>query len=109
MDRRRTASGSQGLSHAKALEKLKSELWDVLDPLRDVGRLGTRRGGRGVGDVRGAVDEEANAATNHEVVPVANASQSPLQISTAIPFDFWSVGLLALSVVLLLVSQVGKP
>ena len=104
------ASGPQGLSTANALQKLKSDLRDVLDDLKaGVGDEGRRRRLQSEASVAdenvGDVDEKD--AEDH-VTEVSTGNKSPLRISTAIPFDYWSVALLALSVVLLLVSQVNR-
>ena len=101
-ERRRVASGGRGLTHANALRKLKTDIEEVLAELKDA------LSGRAVVDEPfDAVfnyDDEDDRDENHRIsIP----KKSPLRISTAIPFDYWSLSLLVVSVVLLLVSQVS--
>ena len=106
MDRRRAASGAQGLSRGDALQKLKRELSDVLETLRTA-RDG-KAGGAGGGGVSSPFyeSEDGGVGGEGESQEVAFAKKPSMRISTAIPFDYWSLALLVVAVLLLLLSQV---
>ena len=96
MERRRAPSSGLGLTHADALQKLKRDLSDVLTELK----LALR------GDSKDKESAERGADDGEDRNRIVIVKRSPMKISTAIPFDYWSLALLVVSVVLLLVSQV---
>ena len=109
MDRRRATSGPPGLSQSKALQKLKRELTNVITDLKAGGGNGTGRrhlrSESSVGANESVAGDEEEEVGDHPI-GFSTAKKTPFRISTAIPFDYWSVGLLAASIALLLVSQV---
>ena len=103
MERRPASSVGLGLTHADALHKLKRDLSDVSEELKTA----LRGESTGKDDEGGEEAELGDARVGDEDASrIAIVRASPWHISTAIPFDFWSLGLLIVSVVLLLVSQV---
>ena len=87
-ERRRVASGGRGLTHANALQKLKTDIEEVLAELKDA------LSGRAVVDVPfDAVFDHEDGDDHDENHRISIPKKSPLRISAAIPFDYWSLTL----------------
>ena len=105
MERRPASGVGLGLSHADALHKLKRDLSDVSQELKTALRRGESIAKDDDDDDDDAEDGVAKEG-KEKASRISIVRASAWRISTAIPFDFWSLALLVVSVVLLLVSQV---